>query len=237
MRPPACSGRPASSPPRTPPPTAKPWRGSSSPHWPIHLTGQRLVVIADEGLHYVPFAALPDPRHPGRLLVERHELIHIPSATALMAQLQRTAERPAPKGELAVLADPVFDIDDPRLPGQALARAAHPMAGPPAETREIGLKVAQSKLTQAAQHAGLLADDADEDAALTIPRLPGTRREADAILALVPKSRRLSMTDFAANRENLLTGDLAPVPPPPHCLPRPGGQRAPGTVQPPGVTV
>jgi CHAT domain-containing protein/Flp pilus assembly protein TadD len=174
-----------------------------------HLTGQRLVIIADEGLHYVPFAALPDPRHPGRLLVERHELIHIPSATALMAQLQRTAERPAPKGELAVLADPVFDIDDPRLPGQALARAAHPMAGPPAETREIGLKVAQSKLTQAAQHAGLLADDADEDAALTIPRLPGTRREADAILALVPKSRRLSMTDFEANRENLLTGDLA----------------------------
>lgn len=170
-----------------------------------HLTGQRLVIIADEGLHYVPFAALPDPRHPGRLLVERHDLIHIPSATALLAQFQRTAERPAPKGELAILADPVFDVDDPRLPDHAPATTAHMN-----ETREIGLKVAQSRLEQAAQHVGLIADAKVPDAAaLTIPRLPGTRREADAILALVPKSRRRCLTGFEANRENFLTGDLA----------------------------
>ncbi len=168
-----------------------------------HLTGQRLIIIPDEGLHYVPFAALPDPRHPGHLLVERHELIHIPSATALLAQSQRTAARPTPKGELAVLADPVFDVDDPRLPGQVSATLSRL-----GETREIGLKVSQSRLEQAAQHTGLMAADAD-NAAATIPRLPGTRREADAILPLVPKARRMSLTDFAANRENFLTGDLA----------------------------
>ncbi len=170
------------------------------------LTGQRLVVIPDEGLHYVPFVALPDPRHPGHLLVERHELIHIPSATALLAQFQRTAARPTPKGELAVLADPVFDVDDPRLPGQAPATLARL-----GETREIGLKVSQSRLEQAAQHVGLMAADVDDvdNAAATIPRLPGTRREADAILALAPKARRMSLTDFAANRENFLAGDLA----------------------------
>ncbi|MFQ3583049.1 MAG: CHAT domain-containing protein [Chloracidobacterium sp.] len=164
------------------------------------LDTKRLVIVPDEGLHYTPFAALPDPLRPGHQLVERCELINLPSATALLAQRRHRVERPAPHGEVAILADPVFDLDDPRL---SHSRTTNPQ---PDQTREIGLKLAGDRLKQAAQHVELLPDDTAE---LTIPRLPGTRREADAITACFPTSRRLRLTDFDANREALLAGEAA----------------------------
>lgn len=87
---------------------------------------QRLVVIAQGALHYVPFAALPEPRadhpigHHDPPLIERHQLVHLPSVSVLGALRSKVHER-EPEGLLAVVADPVFGSDDERLerPGAA----------------------------------------------------------------------------------------------------------------------
>lgn len=79
------------------------------------LGQKRLVIVPDGGLHYLPFAALEDPRHPGEPLMMRHETVRIPSM-AVLRQLRREVEgRPSGQRLLAVVADPVFDPRDPRV--------------------------------------------------------------------------------------------------------------------------
>lgn len=55
------------------------------------------------------------------LLLERHEIVQVPSATALAAQRRRLARRPPAPRRLAVVADPVFDPADPRVTGGQVA--------------------------------------------------------------------------------------------------------------------
>ncbi|MET0553356.1 MAG: CHAT domain-containing tetratricopeptide repeat protein [Vicinamibacteria bacterium] len=84
------------------------------------LGEKRLLVVAPGVLQYLPFAALPDPRDPaGKPLVERHEIVQAPSASAV-AFIRRTPHAPAagPRS-VAVLADPVYEASDPRLPAPA----------------------------------------------------------------------------------------------------------------------
>jgi CHAT domain-containing protein len=85
------------------------------------LTSRRLLVVADGALQYVPFAALPRPAS-GTVeagappLVLEHEVVHLPSASVLaVLRRERAGRRPAAR-MLAVLADPVFATDDPRVP-------------------------------------------------------------------------------------------------------------------------
>jgi CHAT domain-containing protein/Tfp pilus assembly protein PilF len=78
------------------------------------LRKRRLLIAADGALHYVPFAALPHPGS-GRVLLEDHEIISVPSATALIALGESRARRSVERG-LAVIADPVYDSADSRIP-------------------------------------------------------------------------------------------------------------------------
>lgn len=94
------------------------------------LAGQRLVIVADGALHYLPFAALPRPGGSEPLLV-RHEIVSLPSASALAVQRQVLAQRPAAPKPLAILADPAFASGDgfarlawSRREGEALAALA-----------------------------------------------------------------------------------------------------------------
>jgi len=110
------------------------------------LTGpdapDRLVIVADGALHYVPFDVLPlpSPRSttpradaprrdapPRRtLLIDRFEISSLPSVSVL-ATLRRTqADRPAAPDPLAILADPVFSAGDPRLGVHAAAGGTTP---------------------------------------------------------------------------------------------------------------
>lgn len=82
------------------------------------LQGRRLLVAADGALHYVPFAALPRPRSsPPSPLIAAHEVVHVPSASTLLVlrDEDRRTGRPPATGLVAVVADPVFGRDDPRL--------------------------------------------------------------------------------------------------------------------------
>lgn len=74
------------------------------------LPGQRLAIVADGALHYLPFGALPGLSEP--------EIVYLPSASALAAQRRTLAGRPPAPRRLAVLADPAFAPGGPfeRLP-------------------------------------------------------------------------------------------------------------------------
>ncbi|MFP5288325.1 MAG: CHAT domain-containing protein, partial [Thermoanaerobaculia bacterium] len=83
------------------------------------LAGQPLLIVADGALQYLPFGALPVAGDGRALLVDRHEVTSLPSASALAVLRRELAGRsPAPR-TLAVIADPVFRVEDS---GMALAR-------------------------------------------------------------------------------------------------------------------
>lgn len=142
------------------------------------LSGQRLIVVADGALQYIPFEALPLPRAAGdggaAPLVLRHEVVYLPSASTLAALRRARAAPTGPRKTVFVLADPVFDVDDPRLKAQpprpstapdALARPAIPrlrrLASTQAEAEEIialaggdGTMVTGFAANRAAAHGG-----------------------------------------------------------------------------------
>lgn len=82
------------------------------------LDGRRLAVVADGDLETLPFAALPEPSLPGTggassdeprpWLLERREVVHLPSASALAALRSEARERPQPTYQIALFADPRF---------------------------------------------------------------------------------------------------------------------------------
>ncbi len=89
--------------------------------------GSRLAIVADGALQYVPFAALPLPGDSAAVLLERHEIVVLPSASILAL---RRPEPPAGEVSLAILADPVFDGRDPRVKTALSAGASSPVTGP-----------------------------------------------------------------------------------------------------------
>ncbi|HEX4956250.1 MAG TPA: CHAT domain-containing protein [Thermoanaerobaculia bacterium] len=83
------------------------------------LETKRLVIVPDGGLETLSFAALPDPRATdcptAPALVDSHEIVYLPSASTLAAQRRLLAGRQPAPGWLAVLADPVYSPNDPRV--------------------------------------------------------------------------------------------------------------------------
>jgi CHAT domain-containing protein/tetratricopeptide (TPR) repeat protein len=81
-------------------------------------TTRRLVIVPDGELSFVPFAALPLPGMPQ--LVDRFETVLAPS----LMRLGIDDARPVRLDTVAIIADPVFDADDPRAPASVPPRAA-----------------------------------------------------------------------------------------------------------------
>ncbi|HWN42206.1 MAG TPA: CHAT domain-containing tetratricopeptide repeat protein [Thermoanaerobaculia bacterium] len=76
------------------------------------LSGQPLLIVADGALQYLPFGALPIEQ---ALLIDRHEVTSLPSASALAVLRRELAGRAKAPKLLAVLADPVFGLHDKRV--------------------------------------------------------------------------------------------------------------------------
>lgn len=177
------------------------------------LSGQRLLVVADGALQYVPFAALPAPRDSSRVGVSAidHEIVSLPSASMLVLLRQELAgRRPAPR-ILAVLADPVFDEKDERLKAWAPRGkgGSRSLPSAPREASRSRLSGAAegdvlNELVRSAGETGLPVEGANQ-----IPRLPFTRREARAILALVPPGARKEALDFEASLATARSPELA----------------------------
>lgn len=77
---------------------------------------RRLVVVADDALQVLPFAALPVPGAGD--LVESHAVVQLPSASLAATLRARQQQRSAPADLIAVFADPVFGLSDVRLGGR-----------------------------------------------------------------------------------------------------------------------
>src|SRR5260370_19947474 len=138
------------------------------------LGDKRLLIVADGVLHYVPFAALPDPAGGNQPLLVRHEIVSMPSASIVALLRKEYANRkPAPKA-LAVFADPVFSRDDARLTRLREKPSATPDR--------------HSVLHRSLGDLGIGGP--------RLPRLPGTRREALAIAPLVPAADEKQALDF-----------------------------------------
>lgn len=172
------------------------------------LRAKRLLIVADGVLQYVPFAALADPGaatsaaesgvyHP---LMERYEIIHLPSASTLAAIRAETGTRePAPMS-VAVVADPVFSATDERVRSSRLRRIS---LSDRSNEQLSTLHSSRGFLTRALRSAGISSNSED------IPRLPYTRREAIQILSLVRPADRWEAVDFAASRQQVTSGKLA----------------------------
>jgi CHAT domain-containing protein/tetratricopeptide (TPR) repeat protein len=142
-------------------------------------------------------------------LIVNHEIVTLPSASTL-AVLRRELEgrAPAPKS-VAVLADPVFDRNDERLKASFAASPAASFdasfaktltkPGAATESRGDGAEM-ESDLVRSARDVGLDG--------FHLARLPFTRKEAQAILALVPQRERLAALDFAASKLTIFKPDL-----------------------------
>jgi CHAT domain-containing protein len=117
----------------------------------------------------------------------RHEVTSIPSASTLAVLRQELQGRTAAEKVVAVFADPVFDKADERLTAGVSRNAGGHHGAPAAEK--------------------IVASNVDEIPAL--PRLPYTRQEAEAILALAPSTSRKAALGFEANRTAAVSDELS----------------------------
>jgi len=191
------------------------------------LGAKRLLIVADGALQYVPFAALPAPaiatgigKAGSSPLAIAHEIVSLPSASALAVLRRELAGRRAAAKSVAVLADPVFAVDDERVGAAGEIAASETKAKQPdaaARRGRTGNRAVAGVETAVARPVAqppidlaqaLRSIDASGERA-GIPRLPFSRREADAIYALVPRGAAIKALDFQASRQTATGGALA----------------------------
>lgn len=157
------------------------------------LNKQRIIVVADGALNYIPFQVLPAPAAPHEPLVANYEVINTPSAS-ILGELQREAARRQPAAKmLAAFGDPVFASNyelrkDPNGKEQLAAL-------PTVETERLG---------QALRDIEIIGDSFDPEA---IQPLRYARRELANIRDVVAGEISVAR-EFAASREELLKTDL-----------------------------
>ncbi len=152
------------------------------------LAEKRLLVVSDGALLYIPFAALPEATGTDECLsapplMVRHEIIHLPSVSALSVLRRDLDDRPSAPFQIAVIADPVFDTNDERLTVTPASTPLEELVTPARSVKGLGPP--------------------------SFSRLPFSEREALAILALVPEQQRFSALGFEASKETVKSGRLA----------------------------
>lgn len=178
------------------------------------LTKKRLVVVADGALQLLPFGALPYPEQldragvdSDRMLLESHEIVTLPSASVILVQRQEFAGRKPAPHVVAVIADPVFGKNDPRVLSAKSKRFKGSGDGESPETDPAGNESRHTKNKEALLTRAL--GDVGIDSLTEIARLPFSLREAKAILKTVPASQSFSALDFDANRATVMDPKLA----------------------------
>jgi CHAT domain-containing protein len=157
------------------------------------LGSKRLLVVPDGFLQYFPLDALPAPgMAPAQASVDsgplflKHEVISIPSALTLAALGKMKNNRDGGVKPIAVIADPVFDRDDPRV-GKT-----------------------QAKVVQAGEDAYLsrsLRSFVVSDTPQKLSRLPSTMREAHSIAEAADGACDVT-TGLAATKDYVLNGGV-----------------------------
>jgi CHAT domain-containing protein/tetratricopeptide (TPR) repeat protein len=157
------------------------------------IGNRRLVIVADGALNFVPFEALVTTERGGDYssldyLIKTNKVSYAPSAsvTAAVRDQKRAAGR-----NILLVADPVFSENDPRLPTNHADLRAE-------VTRGLGLDSAVKDVNGPTTQA------------LILPRLAGTRIEAEQIgrLAKAAGTQGDLWLDLDANENELKTRDI-----------------------------
>jgi CHAT domain-containing protein/tetratricopeptide (TPR) repeat protein len=160
--------------------------------------GRRLALVAGGALEYVPFAALPIPGRSSPAgdtpLVSAHEIVSLPSASSLALLRRDGTQRPSAAKTIAVFADPVFAVDDPRV--------RRPSAGERRPVPAASESAPRSVATRALEP--FVADGTRA----SLARLPFSRAEALAVASQVPRASLLQATDFDATLGLATSGRL-----------------------------
>jgi CHAT domain-containing protein len=148
---------------------------------------KRLLIVPDGPLQYVPFSALPlaPTGKNNNFLMSDHEVVFLPSVSALNALRKAGEKKPPATHTGVILADPVVERDDSRVTHVNNAGRNKSQEQPPSLSRAWR----------------------DSQGSPRIIRLPGSRQEAQGIQEIL-KPDVLVALDFNANRENILHGAL-----------------------------
>jgi len=162
---------------------------------------KRLLIVADGALNYVPFEAFVKTKSGADYasldyLIKSNEIAYAPSASVVAAIRGSAPTAREGANTVLIVADPVFNADDPRLKGARVATGS-------SQERGVGLALnsAVSDMTGTDSSAG----------GLRLARLPGTRAEAEAIAAIARAggAKSESWIDLAANEEKIDSADVA----------------------------
>ncbi|HEY0324340.1 MAG TPA: CHAT domain-containing tetratricopeptide repeat protein [Pyrinomonadaceae bacterium] len=163
---------------------------------------KRILVVADGSLNYVPFEALVSASGGSDYsmlpyLIKTNEIVYSPSASVI-GVIRKQSAKPTGKSML-LIADPVYNSADPR------AKGAPATAATGGDTRGLGLA---SALKDVAGEAPAASGGAGSG--LPLPRLLGTRAEAEQIGQIVKTSGGTADTwlDLNANEASISTKDL-----------------------------
>ncbi len=169
------------------------------------LGNKRLLVIPDGALQYLPFQILTVPRNSqvGETsvatraedlvpLVLEHEIVNEPSASTLALVLSDLANRKPAPYSIAVLADPVFEADDPRVKFSSAGKI------------EGASEHSESSAVRRALRDVRISPDG-----VQVPRLISSRAEAEAILNFAPWGTRLKALGFDASRATVTSDYLS----------------------------
>lgn len=164
---------------------------------------RRLLVVADGGLRYIPFEALPLPgtdtkncrlgSEPSTYipLLTSFEVAYLPSFSSL-ALLRGLNSSPSTRAQsIAIWADPVFESDDPRITQQQ-----------PVSDRPL-LEGSDAIISPSKQVKRSVFGDSPPS------RLLATQEEATNIMHLVPTGTAMLRSGFAASRESVLESELS----------------------------
>lgn len=141
------------------------------------LGAKRLLVVADGALLLIPFGALATSTGASpeaAPLMVTHEIVNLPSTSTLAILRRITARRQVAPKVVAVMADPILDANDPRLPT--------PATGSPGPIE-----------------ASQVEDPSLIDTGSRIARLLASREEADDIVRMAPRGSSRKLMGFAAN--------------------------------------
>jgi CHAT domain-containing protein len=156
------------------------------------LGSRRLLIVADGLLNYIPFAALPVPQpSPASTVVAeseplllRHQVVGLPSALTLIALRSEKIHAQGLSRTIAIVADPVFDKDDPRV------NAIDGDRKEPATGTDENVYL-----------SNVLRSLNDDPNSSVVGRLPFTLREAKAIMAVTPPGQGMIAAGFAATKD------------------------------------
>jgi CHAT domain-containing protein len=146
----------------------------------------RLLIVPDGFLQYIPFSALllPEAGANHAVLISHHEVVVLPSGSALDTLRRAAVKRMPPTRTAVVIADPVVERDDPRVAHARNSTRKKSQEQPP--VLKIALRGAEAY----------------------IARLPGSRAEAETIRQVLGPQDVLVAWDFNASRDAVLQGLL-----------------------------